>query len=137
MPNNCRIPPRVPPVLVAALLMLVSGCGDDSSSPSAPESTPAVVTVTGQALLFRQLSVGGQHTCGVTTDDRAYCWGYDFSGELGDGPNPRPDWKRMCGPWPCSRQPVPVAGGLRFRHVSAGFGHSCGVTLDALVYCWG
>jgi hypothetical protein len=27
----------------------------------------------------------GSHACGVTTDDRAYCWGSNEAGELGDG----------------------------------------------------
>jgi hypothetical protein len=27
----------------------------------------------------------GYSSCGVTTGARGYCWGDDFSGELGDG----------------------------------------------------
>jgi hypothetical protein len=41
----------------------------------------------------RQVSVGGGFTCGVTTDDRAYCWGHNGNGRLGDGTTtlrPRP-----------------------------------------------
>jgi alpha-tubulin suppressor-like RCC1 family protein len=30
-------------------------------------------------------SVNGRSTCGVTTGDRAYCWGNNFHGQLGDG----------------------------------------------------
>jgi alpha-tubulin suppressor-like RCC1 family protein len=71
------------------------------------------------------MSAGYWHTCGVTTDDRAYCWGVGFSGELGDGTNTQ----RL--------SPVPVAGGLRFRQVSAGTWYTCGVTTDDLAYCWG
>jgi hypothetical protein len=33
--------------------------------------------------------------------------------------------------------PVSVAGGLRFRHVRAGIGHSCGIDLDSRASCWG
>ena len=36
-------------------------------------------------LLFRQVSAGGDHSCGVTTDDRAYCWGKGDFGQLGVG----------------------------------------------------
>src|SRR6266705_2350685 len=40
-------------------------------------------------------------------------------------------------PWTCSAEPLPVAGGLRFRDLSVGGGHSCGVTTDGRSYCWG
>jgi alpha-tubulin suppressor-like RCC1 family protein len=90
-----------------------------------------IVTAAG-ALAFRQVSAGFLHTCGVTTDDRAYCWGSNLDqvgsgggGQLGDGTTTnRP-------------RPVPVAGGLRFRQVSAGVSHTCGITTDDRAYCWG
>jgi alpha-tubulin suppressor-like RCC1 family protein len=83
-------------------------------------------------LSFRQVSAGGFHSCGLTSDNRAYCWGHnepstyaDGSGELGDGTT-------------ISRlTPVAVFGGLHFRVVSAGTQHTCGVTTDSLAYCWG
>jgi alpha-tubulin suppressor-like RCC1 family protein len=77
-------------------------------------------------LAFRQLSAGESHTCGVTTDDVAYCWGNNNSGELGDGS------------LTSRARPVRVAGGLRFRHVNAeGQSHTCGVTTNDMAYCWG
>ncbi|MGH7525878.1 MAG: hypothetical protein ACREMX_04165, partial [Gemmatimonadales bacterium] len=33
--------------------------------------------------------------------------------------------------------PVAVTAGLRFRQVSARYGHTCGVTLGNRAYCWG
>jgi len=36
-------------------------------------------------LNFTYLTGGNVHTCGVTTSNLAYCWGYNFSGGLGDG----------------------------------------------------
>jgi alpha-tubulin suppressor-like RCC1 family protein len=39
-------------------------------------------------LKFDMVSVGLQgsaHACGVTTDHRAYCWGWNWAGQLGDG----------------------------------------------------
>jgi alpha-tubulin suppressor-like RCC1 family protein len=67
-----------------------------------------------------------RHTCGVTTADRAYCWGRNHVGQLGDGSDS-----------PGRVKPVAVLGGLLFRRVSVGYGHSCGVTADNLGYCWG
>jgi len=32
---------------------------------------------------FRQLSAGYLHTCGISTDNKIYCWGNNDSGQLG------------------------------------------------------
>lgn len=86
---------------------------------------PTPVRVVGR-LRFRQVVAANHHTCGVTTDDRAYCWGDNLFGEIGDGTRGTP---RLA--------PVPVSGGLRFRQVSAALLHTCGVTLDDTAWCWG
>ncbi len=74
---------------------------------------------------FRQVTTGLYHACGVTMDDRAWCWGSNRVGTLGNG---------TIVP---SREPVPVAGSLQFRQISAGWNHTCGVTTDDRAYCWG
>ena len=76
-------------------------------------------------LRFTTLGVGLSHVCGLATDSRAYCWGNNFRGFLGDGSRSS------------SAIPVPVRGGLTFRALSVGVTHTCGVTTDAAVYCWG
>ncbi len=78
-------------------------------------------------LVFKQVSAGYHHACGVTTAGTAYCWGYGATGQLGVGaadtiPHPTP---------------VAVAGGLTFASVSAGFATTCGVTISGAAYCWG
>jgi alpha-tubulin suppressor-like RCC1 family protein len=78
------------------------------------------------ALSFRQISAGMYHSCGVTYDNLAYCWGADGVGQLGDGAFNT-----------FRSRPVAVAGGLHFLMVSAGFDHSCGVSTVNQVYCWG
>jgi alpha-tubulin suppressor-like RCC1 family protein len=77
---------------------------------------------------FVGVSPGDDHTCGVTTGSAAYCWGYNYSGQLGDG-SPLGDGEHL--------SPVAVTGGHRFRAVSTGQGHSCGVTTDDRAHCWG
>jgi alpha-tubulin suppressor-like RCC1 family protein len=109
----------------AALLLAALGCQEDASSPTGPEPDPALATVAAAALEFYQVSGGYESTCGVTTDNRAYCWGYNGQGQLGDGTTTH----RFA--------PVAVSGGLRFRQISAGFAASCGVTTDFRAYCWG
>ena len=79
--------------------------------------------------LFRQVSMGSEHACGVTTDDRAFCWGLNTFGQLGTGTT-APDGIYAL-------KPVAVTGTLRFREVSTGVYHTCGVTTDNRAYCWG
>jgi alpha-tubulin suppressor-like RCC1 family protein len=67
----------------------------------------------------------GGHTCGVTTDNRALCWGEGQHGQNGDGT------------LILRKAPVLVAGGLTFRSVSVGIYHVCGVTTGSVPYCWG
>jgi alpha-tubulin suppressor-like RCC1 family protein len=77
-------------------------------------------------LAFRRVSASGRfHSCGVTTDDVAYCWGTNAFGQLGDGTQVD------------SPAPVAVGGGLEFRDVIAGILHSCGVSTQNTAYCWG
>jgi len=91
------------------------------------QSSPAPVD---GGMTFRSLSTGGVHTCGVTTSGKAYCWGDNLEGRLGTG-----------GSFLTARQwntkPSAVEGDLKFTMISAGDYHSCGVTSDGAVYCWG
>jgi len=86
-------------------------------------SLPAPVT---GGIAFAAVRRGWFHTCGVATDGAAYCWGWDYWGQLGDGT-------------PRSRHnsPVPVSGGLTFVNVSGGEQHTCGVAAGGVGYCWG
>jgi alpha-tubulin suppressor-like RCC1 family protein len=74
---------------------------------------------------FRQVDAGAAFTCGVTTTERAFCWGSGRQGQVGDG-------KTFLRFWPRA-----VAGGLSFDRVSTGYSHTCGEATDNRVYCWG
>lgn len=84
----------------------------------------APVAVMG-GLTFKQIAAGFWHTCAVTTAGKAYCWGANPAGQVGDGTNTE------------RRVPAPVAGNLTFTSVSAMFEHTCGVTTTGEGYCWG
>lgn len=123
-----------------ALLLAAFGCRDDTGSPTepAPSSAPETSETAAAALSFYQVSGGDGHSCGVTADSLAYCWGYNDSGQLGTGTLTGPEsCSGAVGPFACSTRPVAVAGGHRFRMVSAGGQHTCGVTGDYRLYCWG
>jgi hypothetical protein len=76
-------------------------------------------------LSARVLAAGDGHTCAVAEDGIAACWGYNTSGQLGDGTT---EYRET---------PTPVAGSFRFGALSAGGSHTCGVTPEGVLYCWG
>jgi len=88
-----------------------------------PHATPDTV-VGGRT--FVTLSAGTYHTCGVGSDSSAYCWGVNDVGELGNGASSVP-----------IGSPVAVTGGIKFRTVTAGTDHTCGIATDSVAYCWG
>jgi alpha-tubulin suppressor-like RCC1 family protein len=95
--------------------------GDGSTTPRA---TP--VPVSG-GLVFTALKAGGfiGHTCGLTDGGSGYCWGENERGQVGDGSTT----DRL--------SPSPVAGGLLFADLDAGFRHTCARTTSDVLYCWG
>jgi len=87
---------------------------------------------------FEQLSAGAQHTCGVTAGKQALCWGWNGTGQLGDGTTQ----ERMV--------PTPVATTQRFSVIAVnagsntgtggtqlGDGSTCALTEAGEPYCWG
>src|SRR2546426_3567926 len=78
-------------------------------------------------LTFTAVTAGDAHTCGVTAGGAAYCWGFNSSGQLGDGTTT----DRLT---PVLVQPPT---GVSFAAVTAGRLHTCGVTAAGTAYCWG
>jgi alpha-tubulin suppressor-like RCC1 family protein len=77
-----------------------------------------------------QVSAGSWHTCAVTTDGLLACWGDNTHGQLGNG---SVDDRTVPGL-------VTLAGplvGKEFTQVSAGTSHTCAVTTDGELACWG
>ena len=125
--------PALRSLVIPAAILLLPACRDEP--PTAPESHPAfATTATPAALVFRQVTAGDQHTCGLTRGALAYCWGTNSVGELGIGTSTGPE---TCSSIPCTSTPVRVVGGFAFRQVSAGSHHTCGVTPNNRLFCWG
>jgi alpha-tubulin suppressor-like RCC1 family protein len=78
-------------------------------------------------------------TCGITTSDALYCWGWGGYGQLGNPSAPLFNCANIStSPAECSSLvPFPVAGGLQFATASIGTTHACGVTVASAAYCWG
>jgi alpha-tubulin suppressor-like RCC1 family protein len=69
----------------------------------------------------------GDHSCALDGAGAAFCWGQNFSGQLGDGTT-------SLTANPTARA---VSGGFAFRRVAAGFMHTCALTAAGAAYCWG
>ena len=77
------------------------------------------------------LTVGGSHSCGATINGALFCWGAARSGQLGLG-----DRERRLLPAPLSAFNG-MAPESRVRLVAAGKYHSCAITEDEHLFCWG
>jgi serine/threonine protein kinase/alpha-tubulin suppressor-like RCC1 family protein len=102
--------------------------------PSAPPAAQTRTSTTTPAPATNSLPVaspranivaGGMHSCLVSTDGRAFCWGGNDYGQLGTGATAR------------TASPLPVGGDLRFSTIAAGLSHSCAITRTGSVWCWG
>ena len=97
----------------------------------AKEGTPALPTrVTGPlaaGATFTQIAAGATHACGLIAGGAALCWGRDTLFQLGGGDNLAVS----------SSTPVPAAPGQAFKQITAGHGHTCGLTTGGAAVCWG
>jgi len=107
------------------------GAGDGSAHVRATLRRVASVVqtfdaqVVTQPLLASVLAAGLSHNCALLASGRAYCWGYNEHGALGDGTTVN------------RSVAVPVVGGLTFAKLAVGGDHSCGLTSAGDLYCWG
>ena len=102
------------------------GNGTTAIDPTTP------VAVTSGALTNKtvtNITAGSSHTCAVTSDGTAACWGYNYSGQLGNGTTTN------------STTPVAVTSGAltnkTVTDITAGLHNTCAVTSDGTVACWG
>jgi len=78
-------------------------------------------------VLAAQVAAGDDHTCAVTEDGGVKCWGWNWGGQLGDGTQ-----------YNDRTTPVDVVGlSSGVQSVTASWGHTCAVTEDGGVKCWG
>ncbi len=99
------------------------GTGNTNSS-----SVPVAVNTSGllSGKTISSISTGSNFTCTLTSENKVYCWGYGYNGQLGNGATSD------------NSLPVQVSlGALLAKNLSSGTAHSCIVSTDGMVYCWG
>ena len=72
-------------------------------------------------------SIYAYHTCGLDDAGKAWCWGFGYYGQFGDGNSSDHT----------VRAPVAVVGGHTFTQLTAGTNHTCGLDGAGTAWCWG
>ncbi len=106
--------------------------GQLGNSTNIDSKVPVAVTTSGALAgkIITAVAAGRLHTIALASDGTAYCWGYNWSGQLGNNSN--------------TDSNVPVAvytggalSGKTITAVAAGRHHSMALTSDGSVYTWG
>jgi len=128
-PSTPTPPPGAPagPAVTAGSLGLGAefSCAtlSDGSAACWGAGAPAVANASG----LQQVVAGADHACGLRGNGTVLCWGSNANGQLGTGQASR---DRVT-------QPVAVATDQRFRAITAGASHTCGLATDGSAWCWG
>lgn len=157
-PGNPPAPTAGAPVLGAtATNGSRSGVGgrstDAGGAASSVDSGPVLDLPAGPP--WKQVSAGGSHACALANSGAVFCWGANTGGEVGLAPIEK---KYVQGvgipPYPFGHVgissesddprlldavvlPVAVPATARFATLSAGNRHTCAITADSKLYCWG
>ncbi len=94
------------------------GLGDDLEDRLSP-------VLVDDAREWRDVSAGGQHTCGRTVDGEVLCWGDNRFGQLGTGD------------LLARHRPVVVDLPSAARQIETKFDVTCAILQDASLWCWG
>jgi alpha-tubulin suppressor-like RCC1 family protein len=104
---------------------------DGTTDPSPLPVAALAVSGSGQLGGVTQIDAGPEDVCVRLASGQARCWGYNYSGQLGDGTDD--DRTR-----PVVVRNAAGSGPLvNVRRISAGGYHTCAVITDGTARCWG
>jgi alpha-tubulin suppressor-like RCC1 family protein len=132
-------------IAAVALLYAVAACTGDDPAATLPDDAGAITSDapsadadaggTGDAFVdgapsrqFSSVAMGEVSACAIAKDGSTWCWGANAFGGLGD---PNLDAMRAR----AARVIMPPAAA--FVSIASGYSHTCGLTADGAVWCWG
>jgi alpha-tubulin suppressor-like RCC1 family protein len=93
------------------------------TGPQDPRRYPTLVA---GGLGFSALALGSRFTCALTEEGAAYCWGYNYDGQIGNDTDTGENFA-----------PTAVKTDVKFRAITAGHYHVCALAETGDAYCWG
>jgi alpha-tubulin suppressor-like RCC1 family protein len=111
-----------------------------NGSTNVNQASPVAVDISGSIPdTWKNIAAGGYNSCAIGSDDLLYCWGYDGSGQLGNGneidsyvPAPVHDESTAYAPtW----NTIVAGGGQDSIYTDNPF--TCGIKTDGTLWCWG
>jgi len=115
----------------------VNSKGELGNGLTATSLKPVAIVNTGalSGLMIKSISAGGDstgigsHTCVIASNDKAYCWGYNNKGQLGNNSIAT------------SYVPSPVSDGalpnMTVKSIDNGGAYTCAIAFNGQAYCWG
>ncbi len=103
------------------------GVGNSSNSGNWRYTPNPVMMPTGSSAVA--IASGGRHSCMIIQDGRAFCWGYNYYGQIGDGTSDTFNAIRNL--------PTQVYSASDYISISAGYEFTCAITTLYSLECWG
>nr|BFD59306.1 hypothetical protein CKG001_14130 [Bdellovibrio sp. CKG001] len=89
------------------------------------QANPVNITIAG-VTGFRGIATGESHSCAISLDNRLFCWGNTDDGQIGGGSSSG-----------TQNSPLHIDTGTTYLSVTSGDLHSCAITTDNKLKCWG
>jgi alpha-tubulin suppressor-like RCC1 family protein len=119
------------PLLLGSIAVAI-GCRDVTPplATSIPDTPNRHLVTIGFDLV--EVETGSYSTCGLDGFGRAYCWGHNFYGQVGNGNSGANELAAVA-----VLSPADASAPLEFTTISVGYSHACAVAKGGRVYCWG